>query len=133
MTQVPAYLIQGFYFQDKYYLGVQAVPIDGNVAVMKRGIFHDMFAGLIWQENSSSWIGLMNDSEGQSRLEEVHLTPTELDFCKQYDGRQDSILYQFRLEGTLWVGSYTGTKVGQGDANCVLTPAPNQMLDSIQG
>ncbi len=112
-----AYLIQGFYFQRREFLGLAVKPLEGTVAVIREGMFHCMFAGLIWREPNAlswSWRGSMDDSEGLSDLDSIRIEVDELHFDKRYRRRADTIHYEFRLEEDLWVGSFSGDAVGRG-------------------
>lgn len=130
--QAPAYLVQGFFFQHREYLGIGMRPGEGAVALIKSGVFRDMFAGMIHREEwlFGDWAGQLSDPVGQSVLTNVRLDDSRFSFDKQYDRRSDIIHYTFSPapEGNFWVGGYEGDLVGKGSANCILTPIPEQLL-----
>lgn len=131
-AQAPGYMVQGFFFQEGESLGIAMKPIEGAVAVIRRGMARSMFSGLIWQDDFLDELtGEMSDPFGSSALEDVTLTDSEFTFVKKYERRTDSIFYRFHPEGDFWVGKYTGERVGRGNANCILTPVSMQMLYSM--
>jgi hypothetical protein len=133
LMDASVYLLQGFFFQNREWLGIAMAPIDGAVAVIRRGLCRDMFAGLIWRENDSDlwgWVGEMTDQFGAATLGNIEINPEELRFTKHYLARPGPIDYAFRRDGDLWVGGFNGEVVGEGGATCVLTPAPGRLLRS---
>lgn len=129
MSDEIAYMIQGFFFQRHMQLGIGFKPIEGAVAVFNEVTVRDMFAGVFGtNEPSDAWSGQLADAFGMSTLSDVELTDTTLSFDKRYDGRDDTIHYEFHLDGNLWVGMYSGDYVGEGQANCIVTPIPERMF-----
>ena len=95
-----------------------------------------MYHGIIYQEDPPAsllrqLVGTMGDHYGSSRLTNVVYNPDHsLVFTKQYDHRRDTINYEFkRNENGLWLGTYTGTAVGNGISACVLTEVNPLMFD----
>lgn len=126
-----AYLLHGLYVQEQHQLGIRMVPIYGAVTDLRKVIVRNMFAGFIWEDGlTGDWMGGLEDSVGQSTLSGVRFNPTLLSFVKRYEGRTDDIAYEFEPKaGGLWVGRFHGELVGEGAANCIVTPAPQGMLD----
>jgi hypothetical protein len=128
-----AYLVQGFFFQRRQSQGLATRPFEGTVAVVRSGVFSDMYSGMIWRQGClGGWVGSLTDPVGPSRLEDIRLTPTSFTFTKWYENHQDAIHYELALEEDLWVGRFNGERVGTGEAVCALTPVPAGMLQRIQ-
>ncbi len=127
-----AYLIQGFFFQQRQFLGLSMKPIDGAVAVVREGLFRDMFAGMIWREGCLGvWTGSLIDPVGDSKISKIRLTPNSFSFTKKYDGHPDTIHYEFEWETDHWAGGFRGEHVGTGSAVCALTPTPEGILTRL--
>ena len=127
-----AYLVQGFFFQLCQYVGLATRPIVGTVAVVREGVFRDMYSGMIWREGClGEWVGSLSDPVGDSQLSKIRLTPDSLSFNKQYEGHPDTIRYQFDWESDHWSGGFQGERVGNGTAVCLLTPTPQAILQLI--
>ena len=128
-------MVQGFFFQERMVLGIGYKPIEGTVAVVNQALVRDMFAGLIWKDEPwGTWtngLGSLDDAFGVSRLTCVEVTDSEFRFDKQYEDRSYNIHYEFHRDGDLWVGTYISEVVGEGAANCVLTPLPERMLEPV--
>ncbi len=133
-----AYLVQGFYFQRRETPGIAYVSIHGAVPVLREELVSDMFAGVIWWDELGMWVGCLFDALGPSALVDIDndivVDGSLIHFEKYYvSGAGGRITYDFtRREGGLWVGGYSGPFVGSGDANCVLTPVPEGMLQQPQ-
>lgn len=134
------FFIQGVFFQNQEWLGVQTVPIEGNVAVLRRGLQWDMYAGIIFPnpervhlpENkfTDEFIGGMNDHFGESTLKDIVITDLEISFSKKYNRRDDVIHYSFKIkDGNTWVGGYHGDEVGKGLSRCIITPVNDSFND----
>ena len=132
--QEVAYMVQGFFFQERTLLGIDYVSVDGAVAVVNRSMVRDMFAGLIGQEDdfSDKLTGSLMDRFGPSDLTNIQLDGDKLSFDKTYQRRDDRIRYRFYRDGDLWIGRYSGELVGEGSANCILTEMPGRMLQNLQ-
>jgi hypothetical protein len=124
-------LIQGYFFQHQDRLGVRAVPIHGNIAVVSNQLVGTMFAGGMSRESSGAWVGWLNESgEGGSLLEVTYFDDDTLRFIKRYENADDGGLidYVFRKGQGYWVGSWSGSDdrghYGDGGAVCILTPVP---------
>lgn len=125
-------MIQGFFFQGQMLLGI-GYGIDGARAVINQAMVRDMFAGVFGEgEFSEEWEGSLVDAFGNSTLSGVELAETQFRFDKSYDGRDDKIHYEFRRDGAIWVGEYSGDYVGKGGASCIITPIPRRMFLNIQ-
>jgi hypothetical protein len=87
------------------------------------GVLHQtMYAGVIFSEKGRL-AGNLRDFYGDSVLSLVLISPKEIQFTKKYAGREDLIHYTFkrRTENGIWVGEYTGDRVGKGISKCVIT------------
>ena len=49
---------------------------------------------------------------------------------KKYFERNDIIAYQFKKQGEIWIGEYSGDEVGKGTAKCILTQVSDDIFDS---
>ena len=125
------YLIQGYFFQNRQSLGLGYQSGEGVVAMVHRGMCRDMFAGVIYADPEllDDLSGTMQDAVGTSRLTNIFFDGKNLDYTKRYDGRRDDIEYTYRLEDGLWIGSFIGEHVGQGEATCMLTVAQERLFD----
>lgn len=134
MSDPTAYMIQGFFFQERTRLGIDYAYVDGPIAIVRQDMVRDMFAGLIGSESefSDELTGSLMDRFGPSELSDIRLNDDELEFDKTYQRRNDSIRYTFRRDGDLWIGRYQGELVGEGCANCILTAVPNRILQDLQ-
>lgn len=121
-----AYLVNGFYFQDREFPRIGMDPSFGEVVLIDQGLFRCMYSGIIQRNDAEEWQGFLQDVVGQSTLSWIHFDSVGLSFTKQYDlrHRPDSIEYRFEPVGDYWAGSYCGEWVGSGYANCILTPVP---------
>lgn len=125
--------MQGFFFQRRTSFGVDIVAIKGAVAVIREGMFRDMFSGLFGLDESGEWSGTILDTFGTSTMSDISLVEDRLTFNKRYDDDGNIIHYEFRLTyDGLWVGSYSSDNVGTGAATCILTPVPKRMLKLAQ-
>jgi len=127
-----AYLIQGFFFQNRSWLSfVHRSEVNGRVGfIINEGLCRYMYSGVIFPDphNKQELIGEMFDHFGESKLFDVKITPEEVHFTKKYNTCSDIICYKFRREEKLWVGEYSGSKIGKGDAKCTITEAPDALF-----
>lgn len=134
-TRAPGiYLVQGVFFQQRTNLGIEIVAIKGAVPVFREEQVRDMFAGVIfWDVQTADWMGNFEDQVGPSSLGDVDFQTDWLCFDKYYiSGQGGRIHYEFNLAGGgLWVGQFSGAEVGNGNANCVITPLPKGMLEPM--
>ena len=90
------WLIQGIFFQNQSWLDVRCVPIEGNVAVIVKGLIQTIFSGAIYPDGkdvSHTLVGQMFDHYGYAVLTDVLVSDDEVRFTKRYERRQDTILY----------------------------------------
>lgn len=128
--QPQAYLVQGFFFQERKRLSIGYVPIEGAVAMITPAVMMcDMFAGILHRDELGGWVGSLTDRFGDSTLSYGSVSSNILQFEKCYDHRGDPIRYRFTWNGDHWSGEYEGDHVGRGIANCILTPLPEAMLE----
>lgn len=126
------YLLQGSYFQNKEWLDIACVPLEGNVAVVRRGLIHAMYAGAVWPDPEralGALTGCMLDANGTARLFDVHISPREVHFKKQYERRDYILTYAFNTQQNgVWLGTYSGTIVGRGISSCIVTAVEGEEL-----
>ncbi|MFA5358529.1 MAG: hypothetical protein WC310_01750 [Patescibacteria group bacterium] len=129
---MPVYLIQGFFFQDQERLGLaMSSEAKGAVAVVNSGLCRFMYAGVIYpaeNETANEYVGQMFDHFGDAALSDIKLSADQLEFVKKYNHRNDLIDYIFLKRNGIWVGSYSGSVVGQGSAKCVITEVPQDFF-----
>lgn len=120
------YFIQGVFWQYRECLGLDTMPVEGVVAVIRSGLCRIMYAGVIERDLHhllGGYCGEMQDECGHANLRDVILACDQLRFVKQYDGCDDLIMYEFaRQEDGTWAGEYSGEKTGRGYSRCILTP-----------
>jgi hypothetical protein len=79
-----------------------------------------MYSGVIKFTSGSKYgMGSLHDHYGYSALTEVKMTEKSLSFKKQYERRNDVIVYKLKKTGDIWVGSYSGKATGTGASRCV--------------
>ncbi|MEK9131715.1 MAG: hypothetical protein AAB447_02275 [Patescibacteria group bacterium] len=126
------FLIQGVFFQNRQYLGLACVPIEGAVVTINEGLFQTMFAGIIFSDQRQSrnnLRGYMLDTCGESVLKDISVSDREVSFTKHYDRRKDIIKYSFTVKhGNTWIGQYSGDAVGVGLARCMITEVDDDFL-----
>jgi len=117
------YLIQGFFFQNRQWLGLgMSAKGEGVVALFHRGMCRDMFAGIVWEDAAGELVGEMTDRCGKSEISKIALTPDWFRFEKNYDDRiGQPILYTLERWGGVYVGEYSGASTGRGGATCLIT------------
>ncbi|MCX6716665.1 MAG: hypothetical protein NTV72_01955 [Candidatus Taylorbacteria bacterium] len=106
-------------------------PGEGMAAVLRAGMFYNLFTGLIRTDEERPWLftGGLIDYFGESTLSKITMSSDVFYFTKKYDRRQDLIEYRFKLRGNnLWVGGYSGPVTGAGLAKCYLTEVPETFL-----
>lgn len=126
-----AYLVQGFYFQQRQLFRLGMKPGVGEAVVVDSALCRSMFSGVVWREDDwDEWQGFLSDPAGVSTLSSIELAPNKFSFEKQYEHRDDSIRYLFAAADTdqFWTGGYYGDAVGAGYANCIVTPLFDGML-----
>lgn len=127
-----ACLIQGFFFQNHNWLTtVHRSEVEGGVgAAIQSGLCRFMYAGIIFPnpENKTELIGETSDRFGESRLFDIVIDCNEARFVKKYDNRNDTINYQFKKNGNLWIGSYSGKATGEGGTKCIITDVPDNLF-----
>ena len=126
-----AYLIQGFFFQQRQGLGVAMRPGEGAVAVVRRALYRDMFAGMFYRDPESVMEGLsgeMTDRFGRSQIHHAQITDSLFSFTKHYASGGHAIYYRFSREGAIWVGNFSGEAAGRGQATCVTTLVSEELL-----
>lgn len=129
-----AWLIQGFFFQERMFLGVKhRAESEGGVGVfMQPGIMSHMWSGVIWTTEDDKLTGELLDDFGDSVLTNIEITDDKLSFTKRYHQRGDDIQYTFAKVRKHWVGEYSGDAVGKGTARCILTE-PSEEFFSLEG
>ena len=114
------YLIQGFFFKKQKQLNIGMEDYDEwPNAIIKGGTYQSMFSGVIFCDYRGILVGQMIDSSGKSKLLQIRILPEKLEFFKKYEHRTSLIHYEFRRQNGIWVGRYSGLKVGEGSAKCV--------------
>jgi len=101
------------------------------VAVVEEGLVWDLFSGIIRQDprHPNLLVGGMIDHYGESALREIILEAQEVSFSKKYARREDLIRYRFTVkEENIWIGEYTGPKVGSGTAYCTVAEVPEWFI-----
>lgn len=124
------YLIQGFFFQNYQWLSL-GMGVEGTTVFVKEGLCHFMFAGIIYSDKTEvlgALAGQMNDQFGHSVLSQVMILPHKVTFVKKYVDRNYEIKYTFRQQDSLWVGSYSGERAGEGGAKCVITEVTENLF-----
>ena len=127
-------LIQGVFFQNQEWLDLATKPVDGVVAVIKRGLIFMLYAGVIKLNSDPipQLEGEMFDYYGISTLSDITVNETGLSFTKQYKNRPDTIRYTFTdREGITWAGRYAGEAVGSGISRCVITEVGDSFMDPV--
>ncbi|MDD2758170.1 MAG: hypothetical protein PHD72_02225 [Patescibacteria group bacterium] len=125
------YLIQGFFFQERLWLGPEGSEGGfGEVVIFSKGLCRFMYAGVIYPDRGrpSALVGDMVDCFGESVLSDVSISSDEVCFIKKYVHRADLINYKFGRQGNLWVGGYSGTAVGGDVATCIITETPADLF-----
>lgn len=128
------YLIQGFFFQNQQFLGVEhfSEAEGGARAVIQKAVMRSMFSGIIFPKPDSmtGFSGLMQDHFGNSNLMHVimDIDLKIVKFVKQYEHRPDVINYELTYDGKLWVGKYEGDAVGTGPVKCCITEVPESLF-----
>lgn len=78
-----------------------------------------LFEGSLIFQNERFFQGRLSDRWGNSSIEGALAKTIELMcFRKKYDHKSGLILYSFRKEGDLWIGSYNGRFTDIGGAQC---------------
>lgn len=128
------WLLQGVFFQNNSWLDT-AYTGDGLNVVIKNGLIRTMFFGCIFRDwrnvANNTFVGEMSDQYGTSVLSDVFVSlGHEVRFTKKYQQRPDLIHYTFIVkEGGVFVGEYSGPRVGNGIARCILTPIQESFFD----
>lgn len=126
------FLIQGMFFQNNHWLGLETRPIDGVVTMIYSGLCQYMFAGAMWQDPNhvlGDLTGHMQDSFGNSVLSDIRISESEVTFTKAYDRKEDLIRYTFkRQEGQIWIGEYEGEACGTGVSSCIITKVDSEFF-----
>ena|SRR3989338_8820542 len=138
------WLIQGSWFQCNTVLDTEMVPIEGAVIVLKEVMLRSIFYGVLHPEPeccgdlfhpdekrclepAHGWI---SDKSGDSYIFNVAISAEEISFTKIYQHQKDEIYYSFsRKIGGIWIGEYTGAKVGTGVVWAALTPIEPQFFE----
>jgi len=124
------YLIQGFFFQNRQWLGLDmSTEGEGVIAVVRQGLCRNLFSGVMFPDTLGGLIGEMNDRCGESELSKVVISSNSFQFEKNYKERVNRpISYSFRRKGLLWIGEYSGETVGRGGATCITTEVSDNNL-----
>lgn len=85
--------------------------------ILQPGYPNCLFDGDLVFKDERAFQGRLSDKWGLSQIEGT-LSEEELEFRKRYDHKNSPILYSFRKEGDLWIGSYIGETTGVGGAQC---------------
>jgi len=118
------YAIQGFFFPNHDMgIGVSYATREAHVMVFT-AMVRNIFAGAIGPDpdDETELVGFMTDLYGQSELVNVKISEEQMSFTKLYFKHQSLVNYSFNKQASgLWVGEWTGPKVGAGLAQCLLT------------
>ena len=93
--------------------------IQGIILQPKRQNY--IFRGALICQQNGSFEGRLFDRWGKSSIEgTLDQEKAEMHFKKMYDSENSPIFYSFKKQGDLWIGSYEGSRVGVGEAQCEL-------------
>ncbi len=116
------FAIAGTFFQRSERLGISHLSEaeGGTMAVITEESMSHVFSGHFQIPSLGNCYGLLLDAYGQSILEGA-MTDDRLSFQKIYERTGNSVWYNYKKCGNIWIGTYEGDVVPQGPTRCVIT------------